>query len=928
MCRVAPPLLGLLLAAGAAAAPPAASAEASANGSAAPSATRPAAHRYLAEVKPLLAAKCYACHGALKQEGGLRLDASTLIARGGDSGPAVVPGESDASLLVARVGADDAQRMPPAEEGARLTPEQADLLRTWIDEGALAPEEPIPPAATEHWAYRPPQLPEGLASTEAAGSNPIDVLLARRHAALRVAPAAAAPPGTLLRRVYLDLTGLPPTRWQLLDFLHDPSPAAYARHVDALLASPRYGERWARHWMDVWRYSDWSGFGEEVRYSQRHIWRWRDYIVDSLNADRGYDQMVVEMLAGDELAPSDPQVLRATGFLARNWYRYDRHAWLDDVVDHTCRAFLGVTMKCARCHDHKYDPIGQREYYRLRAVFEPYDVRAEALPDSLEADQPQELSCVHDAQPAAETWLFERGNPNAADRSAPVPPGVPRILGGDFAPRPVSLPLAAYYPALRPQAVQFERRRLRKTLAEARSGQSELSAEAATGSAGQAAQAEIDAAEARLAAFDARVAAERARLHLELPLTLEQHALLLTHRFAVARLHEWRTKDLDAEAAVCRAEHALASLTVPPDADQAAAAEARREAEQKVQEAKQQRDAVAGSPGDPQQRPYEPLGEISPAISSGRRLAFARWIVGPDHPLAARVAANHIWLRHFGQPLAPSVDDFGLRSPRPELAELLDFLAVDLVRHGWSMKHLHRRIVLSEAYRRASGMPAEAAAGGAVGGGAAGGNDPDNKTFWRMPARRLEAEPIRDAVLFVSGQLELTMGGPDLPHDSADAVRRRSIYFEHAYEEQPALLALFDGADPRECYRREESILPQQALALLNSEFTTQAARKLAAALAAELAGSVGDPASSAVFDHAFVRESFLALLAREPTDAETAACLEFLGAAADDAAPPTGATTAETAETAASRLATQADRARENLVLALMNHHDFLSLR
>jgi hypothetical protein len=210
--------------------------------------------------------------------------------------------------------------------------------------------------------------------------NPIDAFLAVEHEKQNLTPRPEAPRAVLLRRVYLDLTGLPPTREELHAFLADTSPDAYEKVVARLLDSPHYGERWGRHWMDVWRYSDWAGYGAEVRESQPHIWRWRDWIIESLNADKGYDRMVQEMLAGDELAPADPDTLRATGFLVRHWYVFNRNTWLDNVVEHTAKAFLGVTLNCARCHDHFYDAIRQEEYYQVRAFFEPYAVRTDRLP--------------------------------------------------------------------------------------------------------------------------------------------------------------------------------------------------------------------------------------------------------------------------------------------------------------------------------------------------------------------------------------------------------------------------------------------------------------------------------------------------------------------------------------------------------------------
>ena len=237
---------------------------------------------------------------------------------------------------------------------------------------------------------------------------------------------------------YLDLVGLPPTREELHDFRADQSPGAYEKVVDRLLASPRYGERWGRHWMDVWRYSDWYGLGEEARYSHPHIWQWRDWIVAALNADKGYDRMIVEMLAGDELTPDDPATVRATGFLVRNWDIFNRNTWLANTVEHTARAFLGVTIQCARCHDHKFDPISQSDYYRLRAFFEPYHIRIDRVPgqpDRAKAGLPRAFDDFLDTP----TFLFIRGDETRPDKR-PLTPATPAVLGGEV--RIVPVPLA------------------------------------------------------------------------------------------------------------------------------------------------------------------------------------------------------------------------------------------------------------------------------------------------------------------------------------------------------------------------------------------------------------------------------------------------------------------------------------------------------
>jgi mono/diheme cytochrome c family protein len=288
---------------------------------------------YSRDVQPLLRERCVACHGPLKHKGGLRLDAGSLVRRGGKHGPAVLPGKSAASLLVARVAdPDEATRMPP--EGAALTAAQVELLRAWIDNGAASPADEKPePDPRDHWAFRVPQRPP-LPAAGTGGRNPIDAFLAAERAKHEVVPASPADKATLLRRVYLDLIGLPPTREELHAFLADSAGDAYEKVVDRLLASPQYGERWARHWMDVWRYSDWYGRRSvpDVMNSYPRIWRWRDWIVRSLNEDKGYDRMVVEMLAADEVAPEDDASVVATGFLVRNWFKWNYNTWMKDTA--------------------------------------------------------------------------------------------------------------------------------------------------------------------------------------------------------------------------------------------------------------------------------------------------------------------------------------------------------------------------------------------------------------------------------------------------------------------------------------------------------------------------------------------------------------------------------------------------------------------
>src|ERR1043165_2237132 len=379
---------------------------------------------YVKDLKPVFKARCYACHGALKQKSGLRLDTVASMRKGGGDGTILAP--ANALLLQRVTNPDEHDRMPP--EGQPLTAAEIAKLKEWIAAGANGPPDEQPqPDPRQHWAYRIPKRARG----------DMDALLSARLAAKGLVAQGEAPPEVWLRRVYLDLIGLPPTPEQVRAFQKAALVnAAQAREqtVDALLSSPQYGERWARHFMDIWRYCDWYGLDAQLRHSQKHIWHWRDWIIESLNADKGYDRMVIEMLAADEEKPDDRDTLRATGFLCRNYYLFNRTTWLDDVIEHTNRAFLGVTMQCAKCHDHKYDPIEHSDYYRMRAIFEPYHVRLDPWPGETDLEK-NGLPRVFDLHLEKATYRHIRGDDKNEDKAHPLAPGVPPVLSfADFTP--------------------------------------------------------------------------------------------------------------------------------------------------------------------------------------------------------------------------------------------------------------------------------------------------------------------------------------------------------------------------------------------------------------------------------------------------------------------------------------------------------------
>jgi hypothetical protein len=903
---------------------------------------------YVGSVKPILETKCFACHGALKQEAGLRLDATSLILQGSDSGAVLEPGDADASLLLERVSATDIDyRMPPEGEGSPLDAAQVETIRTWINEGAIAPDEPIPPHPDEHWAYQKIVRPPVPAVENPVWvNNALDQFIAASHDHAGLTPVPAAAPEVLLRRVYLDLIGLPPTHEQLITFLNDKSPGTYEREVDRLLNSPQYGERWGRHWMDVWRYSDWSGFGELVRYSQRHIWRWRDWIIESLNDDKGYDRMIQEMLAADELHPGDENAIRATGFLARNWYKFDRNVWLDDVVEHTGRALLGVTMRCAKCHDHKYDPISQAEYYRLRAVFEPHDVRTDRVLGELETSK-DGLARIYDARPETPTYLFERGNPRQPDTNIKIDPGGPSVFGGTLDVQPVVLPVESYYPSLRTFVT-------REMLIAAKGAVSSAEVEVdvqekifgdrpplpesleykLAREAVELAHKRLDLASAKLTSLELRLEVEQKR-HPTASSEPSVDAIAMQELTTAAGQAERRAQEAEVKEQLLTTIQELGTLRndvfrEKRKYDTADSKQTLRAAEKRLDEIKQQLEAVWQTPkeGD---AVYEPLGEVYPRVSTGRRLALARWITDRGHPLTARVAINHIWLRHFGRPLVEKVDDFGLRSPRPRLADLLDYLAIELMNNQWSMKHIHRLIVTSSVYRMRSATFTVPDSESLEVANYPQSMDPDNSRFWRMNVRRAEAETVRDALLHLAGNLDLTLGGSEIDHHQGLIIPRRSIYFHHARDNQMSFLDVFDAANPRECYRRQETIRPQQALALVNSSLALAQSRQVALRLSEQvlLAGGVGVNENRTSSSHdQFITLAFETILSRGPSAEELTACLEFLEFQAKQLSVPERLTLLNDVANHVAAATDPVQRARENLVLVLINHNDFVTIR
>jgi hypothetical protein len=714
--------------------------------------------------------------------------------------------------------------------------------------------------------------------------NPIDAFVAAEHQSHGLKPRPAAPKEILLRRVYLDLIGLSPSPAEIAAFEADGSADAYEKVVDRLLADSRYGERWARHWMDVWRYSDWAGWsgGNQIRDSKPHIWRWRDWIIESLNQDKGYDKMVLEMLAADEAAPGDTNALRATGFLVRNYKMLSREQWLEDTVKHTSQAFLGLTVGCAKCHNHMYDPVSQKEYYQFRAIFEPHQVRTDRIPGQTDPAK-DGLVRVYDVGTNSPTYFFVRGDERKADTNRVMTPGVPRILGGKYEIEPIHLPRSSAFPDNRPFVI------------------SDLSAES---------DLNLKAAREKLAAVKANASSDPEKLkeeELSFRIAQSKHDSLL----AVIKVEQLeasgkksQTEWTEAAQAAAQAQRILArdeaklNLARMETADRAAAAKLEKSANEEaarkgVETSKKNRleseSKLAAAEKLVNSEPttsFTPRPvEIYPETSTGRRLALGHWIANRNNPLTARVAMNHIWLRHFSQGIVPTPADFGQNGKPATNPALLDWLAAELMNRGWSMKTMHRLIVTSSTYRMSSTTDL-----------ADSKIDPDNNFLWRMPSKRMEGELVRDNLLYVASDLDSRMGGPEIDQNQGLTSKRRSVYLRTAAEKEVEFLKIFDGPSVTECYMRHPSVVPQQALALANSELALAEAGRVAAKLSAE-----------APAQEDFVHKAFLRVLARDPKPEETKVCSEFL--------------TSEEKKHPASR-------ARQNLMLVLFNHNDFVTVR
>jgi mono/diheme cytochrome c family protein len=735
------------------------------------------------EIRPLLVEQCQKCHGEKKPKSGLRLTSRAAMLKGGETGPAAVPGKPEESLLLQAIRQEGGLKMPP---NGRLTQPQIEKLTRWIQLGLPWPEAHpdkliaasfsgseyrIPEEQRRFWSFHPlrASLPPAVQNPAWAHSA-IDHFILAALEARGLGPAPAAGKRTLLRRATYDLTGLPPTPEEVIAFLADRSPDAFAKVVDRLLDSPHYGERWARHWLDVVRYADShdarivTGPGSIMDMTEAY--RYRDWVVDAFNRDLPYDQFIIDQIAGDLLPPPEsggvniPGIV-ATGMLAiGNWGGgdADKEKLLtdiaDDQVDVVCRAFLGLTVACARCHDHKFDPIPTEDYYSLAGIFFSTHILQDPGPKTngppilrIPLVPKKELERVNAIQ-ARITDLEKRIKKASRDQLAVA-------LNG------LSSPSAAYMAAA--WTVQSRTSTL------------------------------------------VRLKAELGTLKKSLPPIAYANGIQEggCPKSPQAGIHDVRVH--------IRGRYDRLGKLVP------------------------------------RRFPRILAGDNQPPIAQGSgRMELARWIASLSNPLTARVMVNRIWQHHMGDGIVRTPGNLGKLGERPTHPELLDYLARQFIQSGWSIKALHRAIMLSSTYQQSSSAPPEAL-----------NADPENRLFGRMDRRRLEAEEVRDALLAVAGRLDCTMGG----RASQDFNRpRRTLYLMTIRSDRSTFRELFDAADSTAIIdKRSESTVAPQALFLLNHPFALQQAKALAQRVRQDSPGDSRD----------LIERFYLLLYCRPPTPLE-----------------------------------------------------------
>ncbi len=742
---------------------------------------------YEKDIRPIFRQHCYDCHGAEEEkEAELDLRLVRFMTHGGDSGPAIVAGDPDNSLLVQRIRDGE---MPPSE--AKMSAEELAVLEQWIAAGAVtARPEPetigpglgITPEERAFWSFQPirrPEIPE--VADQDRVRTPIDALLIAAMQPHGLQMSADADKHSLMLRACFDLTGLPPTPEEAQQFLTDESPDAWEKLIDRLLQSPHYGERWGRHWLDVAGYADSEGASADTERSW--AWRYRDYVIRSFNADKPFDRFITEQLAGDELAgpkqgeftAEQIELLTATGFLRNaadgtgsgSNNAEGRNQVMADTIKIVTTSLMGLSVACAQCHDHRYDPIPQTDYYALRAVFEPaMDWQAWKTP----AQRQVSLYTADDhAQAAA---IEEEAKTVAADRAEKQTAFIADALAKE---------LSKY-----DEALQVTLRAAWETPGDKRtSEQKQLLQQYPS----------VNITPGNLYQYNQKAADELKALDKQIG---EIRAKKPAHEYIRALVEPANHKPVT--KLFHRGDHRQPKFEVQPAG------------------------LTVTAPDN--ERPF--FSESSEELtSSGRRLALAKWLTSGRHPLLARTIVNRVWLHHFGRGIVETPTDFGRLGSRPTHPKLLDWLAVEFMESGWSLSHLHRLIMTSTAYRQSSARRDDF-----------NQIDPDNRWYWRKALVRLEAELLRDRMLEATGQLDRTQFGRPLPIKEDDAGQvivneshtRRSLYIQQRRSRPVALMKAFDApVMVTNCDRRQSSTVATQSLLLMNGGFVLSQAAKLAA---------------------------------------------------------------------------------------------------
>jgi len=870
------------------------------------------------KIRPVLVERCYACHSAeneKKLKANLYLDSREGLLKGGDTGPSIVLGAPEKSLLIKAITyKDDNLMMPPK---GKLTPEQIKDFESWVRMGAPDPRLKAKLAGgadtkkwQSHWAF---QMPKESAAPKVADAewtkNPIDAFVLAKLQEKKMTPAAQADKRTLVRRATFDLTGLPPTAEEVAAFEADTSPEAFAKVVDRLLTSPRYGERWGRYWLDVARYADTKGyvFEEERRYP--YSYTYRDWVIRSFNEDLPYDQFLINQIAADRVVKGDDKrALAAMGFLTLGRrFLNQQPDIIDDRIDVVTRGTMGLTVGCARCHDHKFDPIPTKDYYSLYGVFSsssepknPPVINPDPVKSQATLDYEKDVAGL-DAQ--LKTY-----------RATKLAELVPPLRKAD---KIAAYLLAAYDLRGKPDEETkgvAEKRDLNRTVlqrwrnlikdsnkdthpifAPLHAFNAIPEAEFAIKAQGVMGGFVSPGGETPPSNGQKRINTLVGQAFEKTPANLKE----VLQRYAdlvVANDKAEKLADANAEALrqVLRGENSPTYFT-----DKNLDELLNRKHQDEMREIRKKIDALhvthAGAPpranimednekptnprvfmrGDPNKPgdevPRQFLSVLAgekrqPFKNGSGRLELAQAIASKDNPLTARVYVNRVWQNHFGAGLVRTPSDFGVRTELPTHPELLDNLAVKFVNEGWSTKKLHRWIMLSKTYQQSSELSAAAMQGGY------GKTDPENMYLWHMPRRRLDFEALRDSVISVAGNLDLTMGGRPVELTADPFPKRRTVYGNIERQNLPGMFRTFDFASPdTHSPQRYFTTVPQQALFMMNSPFVIENAKSVAKKTAAKDA-----PLEQRI------EQLYALIYSRKPTADELAIGKKFLGASTE----------------------------------------------